>query len=114
LYIDWHCPQIDCNQLGLCIDEYIIKSIVISLDCILMGINGGLDSGFNGGFDGGIYGGSFHQFHLAMLGYLSTFAKRSMAQTRGFYGYQPRGFNGLVVKRTHCFTGLLQAIIIVT
>jgi hypothetical protein len=65
LYFDWHCHQIDCNQLGLCIDEYIAKLFVISLNRISRGINGGFDSGFDGGFDGG----SFNQFHLAVLGY---------------------------------------------
>ncbi len=57
LYIDWHHCQINCNQLGLCIDEYIVKLIVISLDRVSMDVNGGFDGGFNG------------QFHLAVLGY---------------------------------------------
>jgi hypothetical protein len=56
LYIDWHCCQIDCNQLGLCIDEYIGKLIAISLDRVSMDVDSGFDGGFNGGFDS--------QFHL--------------------------------------------------
>ncbi len=36
LYIDWHCCQIDHNQLGLCINACIVKSIAISLDCVLL------------------------------------------------------------------------------
>jgi hypothetical protein len=96
LYIDWHCCQIDRNQLGLCVDEDIIKSIAISLDHVSMDVDGG----FNGGFDGGFNG----WFHLAVLGYQP---QRSMkAQTRGFYGYQLSGFNGFVVKQTHHFTDL--------
>jgi hypothetical protein len=55
------CCQIDCNQLGLSIDEDIVESIAISLDRISMGIDGGFDSGFDGGF--------FDKFHLAVLGY---------------------------------------------
>jgi hypothetical protein len=51
----------NCNWLGLYIHWHIAKSIAISSDCILMGIDGG----FIGGFDGG----SFNQFHLAVLGY---------------------------------------------
>jgi hypothetical protein len=61
LYINWHCCQIDRNQLGLCVDEYIIKSIAISLDRVSMDV----DCGFNGGFDGGFVG----RFHLAVLVY---------------------------------------------
>jgi hypothetical protein len=56
LYIDWHCCQIDCNQLGLCIDEYIGKLIAIRLDRVSMDVDSGFDGGFNGGFDS--------QFHL--------------------------------------------------
>jgi hypothetical protein len=58
--------QIDCNQLGLYIDGFILELIAISLDRILMGINSGFDGGF---FDGGFDGGSFDQFYLTMLGY---------------------------------------------
>jgi hypothetical protein len=83
-YIDWHCHQIDRNQLGLCVDEYIVESMAISSDRVSMDVDGSFDGGFDGGFDG--------RFHLAVLGYHLT------AQTRGFYGYQVRGFNGLVVK----------------
>jgi hypothetical protein len=61
LYIDWHCCQIDCNQLGLCIDEYIVKLIAISSNCVSMDVDSGFDGGFDGGFDS--------QFHLAVLGY---------------------------------------------
>jgi hypothetical protein len=51
----------NCNWLGSYIDWPIVKSIGISSDCILMGINGG----FDGRFDGGL----LDQFHLAVLGY---------------------------------------------
>ncbi len=64
-YIDWHCCQIDCNQLGLCVNEYIVKLIAISSDCVSMDVDGGFDSGYYGGFDGGFNG----WFHLAILGY---------------------------------------------
>ncbi len=81
LYIDWHCCQIDCNQLGLCINEYIVESIAISLDRVSMDVHGGFDGGFNGGFDGlfdsgfdggfdGLFDGGFDgRLHLAVLGY---------------------------------------------
>ncbi len=55
LYIDWHCCQIDHNQLRLCVDEYIVKSIAISLDCVSMDINGGYDGVFDGWFYDGFY-----------------------------------------------------------
>jgi hypothetical protein len=55
----------NCNRLGLYIIEYIIDLIAISLDRILMGVEGGFDGGFNGGFDGGLV----DQFDLAVLGY---------------------------------------------
>jgi hypothetical protein len=61
LYIDWHCCRIDPSQLGLCVDEYIIKLFAISLDRVSMDVNGGFGSGFNNGFGG--------WFHLAVLGY---------------------------------------------
>ncbi len=60
-YINWHHCQIDCNQLGLCIDEYIFKLIAISLDRVWMDVDGGFDGLFDGGFDG--------RFDLAVLGY---------------------------------------------
>ncbi len=73
LYIDWHCRHINCNQLGLCIDEYIVELIAISSDGVSMdvdgGFNGGFDSGFYGRFDGGFNGEFDGQFHLAVLGY---------------------------------------------
>ncbi len=54
----------------------VTVAMVISLDCILIGIVGliaiGLDCiliGVNSGFDGGFNGGLFDQFHLAVLGY---------------------------------------------
>jgi hypothetical protein len=46
LYIDWHCCRIHRDQLGLCINEYIVESIAISLDCVSMDVNGGFDGGF--------------------------------------------------------------------
>jgi hypothetical protein len=80
---------------------------VISSDRVSIDVDGGFDGGFNGGFDGG-FNGEFDSgfdgwFHLAVLGYLPL-VKRLTAQTRGFYGYQPRGFNWLVVKQTCHFT----------
>jgi hypothetical protein len=61
LYVNSHHHQIDCNQLGSCADEYIIKLIAISSDCVSMDVDGGFNGGFEGGFDG--------RFHLAVLGY---------------------------------------------
>jgi hypothetical protein len=52
--------SLNCISIGI-----IVESIAISLDHILMGIEGG----FNGGFDGGFNGGFDGQFHLAVLGY---------------------------------------------
>jgi hypothetical protein len=56
---------------------YIVESIAISLDCVLMDVDSGFDDRFDGGFDGGFDGqfddgfdGGFDsQFHLAVLGY---------------------------------------------
>ncbi len=64
-YINRHHCQIDCNQLGLSVDEYIVELIAISLDCVSMDVNGGFDGGFDSGFNGGFDG----WFHLAVLGY---------------------------------------------
>ncbi len=61
LYINWHCRQNNHDQLGLCVDEYIVESIAISSDCVSMDVDGG----FNGGFDDG-FG---DRFHMAVLGY---------------------------------------------
>jgi hypothetical protein len=57
LYIDWHCRRDDRNQLGSCVDEYIVKLIAINLDCVSLDVDGGFDGGFNAGFN------------LAVLGY---------------------------------------------
>ncbi len=69
------------NQLGLCVDEYIVKLIAISSDRVSMDVDGGFDGRligwFNGGFygwlDGGFYGWFYHgfdsRFNLAVLGY---------------------------------------------
>jgi hypothetical protein len=65
LYINWHCRQINHNQLGLCINEYIIELISISSDPVSMDVDGGFDGGFDSGFNGGFNG----RFHLAVLGY---------------------------------------------
>ncbi len=69
LYIDWHCCQIDCNQLGSCINEYIVKLIAISSDHVSMDVDGSFDGGFDGGFNGGFDSGFDGQFYLAVLGY---------------------------------------------
>jgi hypothetical protein len=50
LYINWHRGQIDCDQLGSCINQYIVKSIAISLDRVLMDVDGGFDGGSMVGF----------------------------------------------------------------
>ncbi len=52
LYIDWHYCQINPNQLGLCINEYIVELIAISLDRVSMDVDDGFDGGFDIGFDG--------------------------------------------------------------
>ncbi len=121
------CCCIDCNQLGLCINEYIFELITISLDCILIGILlNWLQSAWI------VYRWAYcwidcNQLGLYINGHwqwfwwwvwwwiawliplgragLSTTAKHSTAQTRGFYGYQPRGFNWLAVKQTSCISG---------
>jgi hypothetical protein len=56
-YISWDHHQIDRDQLGACVNEYIIKSIAISSDRVLMDVDGAFDGGFDGGF------------YLAVLGY---------------------------------------------
>jgi hypothetical protein len=43
----------------------IVKLIAISLDCVLMDVDGGFNGQLNGQFDGG-FGG---RFNLAVLGY---------------------------------------------
>ena len=53
LYVDLHRCQIDCNQLGLCANECIIKSIAISSDHVSMDVDGGFDGRLNCGVDGG-------------------------------------------------------------
>ncbi len=76
-YINWHHCQINCNQLGLCINEYIVELIAISLDRVSMDVDSGFDGGFDLGFDGrfdgwfngGFNGGFDGRFHLAVLGY---------------------------------------------
>jgi hypothetical protein len=65
LYINWHCCQIDYDQLGSCINEYIVKSTAISLDHVSMDVGVGFDGGFDGRFNSGFNG----WFHLAVLGY---------------------------------------------
>jgi hypothetical protein len=114
LYIDWHCCQIECNQLGLCINEYIVELIAISLDCVSMDVDGG----FNGGFDS--------RFHLAVLGYQPQQSIQQLRQ-EAFMAISREGLKGLllnklVVLQTHStgfviqachFTGSLMTIIIV-
>ncbi len=46
----------DCILIGI-----IVKLIAISSDHVLMDVDGSFDGGFDGGFDG--------RFHLAVLGY---------------------------------------------
>jgi hypothetical protein len=65
LYIDWHCCLINCDQLGLCVNEYFVGLIAISSDRVSMDVDGG----FNGGFKGGFFTGFRGWFHLAVLGY---------------------------------------------
>ncbi len=64
-YIHWHCCQINCDQLGSCVNEYIVELILISSDCVSMDVDSGFDGGFDSRFDGGFDG----WFHLAVLGY---------------------------------------------
>jgi hypothetical protein len=47
LFINWHCCRIDRDQLGSCVDEYIVKLIAITLDCVSMDVDSGFNSGFN-------------------------------------------------------------------
>ncbi len=84
-YIDWHCHWIDRDQLGLCIN------------------------GCQWWFQWWVWWWVWRWVPLGCAG-LSTSAKHLTAQTRGFHGYHPRGFKGLVVKQTHHFTGSLTAI----
>ncbi len=111
----WVYCQIDCNQLGSCIDEYILKLIAISLDRVSMSILlNWLQSAwivyrwvyrwwFRWWFHRWVWRSVQRWVPLGCAG-LSTSAKRSTAQTRCFYGYQLRGFNRLVVEQTHRFT----------
>jgi hypothetical protein len=80
----------------------VVELIAISSDCASKDVDGGFDSGFNIGFGGRFDGGFDGWLHLDCAG-LSTSAKRSTAQTRGFHSYQPRGLNGLVIKQTRHF-----------
>ncbi len=95
LYIDWHCCQIDRDQLGLCIN------------------------GCQRWFQQWVWRWVRQSVPLGCAGLLTS-VKRLTAQMSGFYSYQPRGLNGLVlwneivvlqtrftgfVKWTHRFTG---------
>ncbi len=81
----------------MCIDEYIVELIAISLDRILMDVNGG----FDGGFDG--------RFHLAVLGY---WPQQSVQQLRreAFTAINQEGLTGSLLNELV----ILQTIIIVT
>jgi hypothetical protein len=46
----------DCTSIGI-----VVKSIAISLDCVLMDVDGDFNNGFDRGFDG--------WFYLVVLGY---------------------------------------------
>ena len=98
LYIDWHCCQIDCNLLGLCIDEYIVELIAISSDHVSMDVDGGFDGGFDGEFDGwfdGWFDGGFGgQFHLAVLGYQPQQSIQQLRQ-EAFAVISQEGLTGL-------------------
>ncbi len=96
----------NCDRLGLYI---IVELIAISLDRASMDVDCGFDSGFDIEFDGWFRGGFNGGFDGGCAG-LSTSAKHLTAQTRGFYGYQLRGFNGLIVKQSYHFTDSLTAI----
>ncbi len=97
LYIDWHCCQIGRDQLGLCIDEYIVELIVISSDHVSMDVDGG----FDGGFDG--------QVHLAVLGYQPQQSVRRLRQ-EAFTAISREGLTGLSLNELV----VLQTIILVT
>jgi hypothetical protein len=98
LYIDWHLCQIDCDQLGSCIDEYIGKSIAISLDHVSMDV----DSGFDGGFDGGFNGGFNGQFHLAVLGYQPQRSVQQLSR-EAFTAINQEGLTGLLLNKLVVF-----------
>jgi hypothetical protein len=85
-YINWHCCQIDHDQLGLCINEYIIKSIAIISDCVSMDVDGG----FDGGFDG--------RFHLAMLGYQPQQSVQQLRQ-EAFTPISQEGLTGSLLNK---------------
>jgi hypothetical protein len=102
LYINWHRCQINRNQLGLCIDEYIVELIAISSDHVSMDVDGGFDGGFDGEFDGwfdGWFDGGFGgQFHLAVLGYQP---QQSILQLRqeAFTAISREGLTGLLLNK---------------
>jgi hypothetical protein len=48
--------SLDCISIGI-----VVESIAISSDRVSMDVDGGFNSGFDGGFNG--------WFHLAVLGY---------------------------------------------
>ncbi len=95
------CDGGNCNQLGSYIDWHVVKSIAISSDPKLMGIDGGFDGGFNGG--------SFNQFHLAVLGYQPQQSVRQLRR-EAFAAISREGLTGSLLNELISS----RAIIIVT
>jgi hypothetical protein len=91
----------DCDQLGSCINEYIVKSIAISSDHVSMDVDGGFDGRFDGGFDS--------WFHLAVLGYQPQQSVRQLRQ-KAFTAISREGLTGSLLNKLV----VLQTAIIVT
>jgi hypothetical protein len=90
LYINWHHCQINCNQLRLRINEYIVELIAISLDRVSMDVHSGFDGGFTGGFDG--------WSHLAVLGYQPQQSVQQLRQ-KAFTAFSQEGLIGLSLNK---------------
>ncbi len=75
--------SLDCILIGI-----VVESIAISSDRVSMDVDGVSMVGLTVGSKVG----------STWLCWAIDSAKSSTAQTSGFYGYQPRGINGLVVK----------------
>jgi hypothetical protein len=104
----------NCDQLGLYIKRHCYQLIAISLDCVSMSIlSNRLQSaqimyrwmstvvstvGSTMGLTVGSTVGS------TWLCWAIDLSKAFDSSDERLYGYQPRGFNGLVMKRTRRFT----------
>ncbi len=74
---------LDCMSIG------IVGSIAISLDRILIRVNGGFNAGFNTGFNGGF----FNWFQLAVLGYQPQQSAQQLRQ-EVFMAISQEGYTG--------------------